>query len=93
VPYAAAIEAATAFGTCAGWDATIEALEGERFRDDGTIDVPVTLAWGEHDVVIGKRCRMPTEIPAHARVVTMPSWGHVPTYDDPGGIARLLLEG
>ena len=92
VPYAAALEATMAFGTCAGWDATVEALEGQRFRDDGSIDVPVTLAWGEKDVVISKSCRLADEIPAGARVITMPGWGHVPTYDDPDGIARLLLE-
>lgn len=63
---------------------------------DGRIpsDVPVTIAWGEHDRILLPyqagiaRRRMP-----HARHVWLEGCGHVPMADDPSQVARVLLEG
>jgi pimeloyl-ACP methyl ester carboxylesterase len=57
-------------------------------KDD--IDVPVTLAWGELDQLVGRPSR--SRRPPGARFVEKPGWGHTPTWDDPEGVASLILE-
>jgi pimeloyl-ACP methyl ester carboxylesterase len=54
-------------------------------------DVPVTIAWGELDRLVGPP--RPERRPAHARFLTLPDVGHTPTWDDPELVARVLLEG
>ena len=60
------------------------------FEHDGRLDVPVTIVWGELDRVVGRPSR--TRRPPGARYLEMPGWGHVPTWDDPEDVARLLLD-
>ncbi len=54
-------------------------------------EVPVTIAWAELDRLVGP----PREErrPAGARFLTMPHVGHVPMWDDPDLVARVILEG
>ena len=59
----------------------------ERFGD---VEVPVTLAWGERDESVGRPSR--SRRPPGARYLEMPGWGHTPTWDDPAGVAELILE-
>jgi pimeloyl-ACP methyl ester carboxylesterase len=54
-------------------------------------DVPVTIAWGELDRLVGPP--KPGRRPAGARFLTLPDVGHTPTWDDPELVARVLLEG
>jgi pimeloyl-ACP methyl ester carboxylesterase len=54
-------------------------------------DVPVTIAWGELDRLVGPP--KPARRPPGARFITLPNVGHTPTWDDPELIARTLLEG
>jgi pimeloyl-ACP methyl ester carboxylesterase len=54
-------------------------------------DVPVTIAWGELDRLVGPP--KPARRPAGARFLTLPAVGHTPTWDDPQLVARTLLEG
>ena len=54
-------------------------------------DVPVTIAWGELDRLVGPP--KPERRPAGARFLTLPGVGHTPTWDDPELVARTLLEG
>ena len=54
-------------------------------------DVPVTIAWGELDRLVGPP--KPARRPAGARFLTLPDVGHTPTWDDPELVARTLLEG
>jgi pimeloyl-ACP methyl ester carboxylesterase len=76
-------------------DGCTYALDYE-FADPGRLrEVPVTVAWGRRDVLNPywtqsreARRRLPW-----ARHVTLPGCGHVPFYDDPGLLARLLIEG
>jgi len=54
-------------------------------------EVPVTIAWAEQDKLVGpprEECR-----PPGARFLTMPHLGHVPMWDDPDAVARVILEG
>jgi pimeloyl-ACP methyl ester carboxylesterase len=54
-------------------------------------DVPVTIAWGELDRLVGPP--KPARRPAGARFLILPAVGHTPTWDDPELVARTLLEG
>jgi pimeloyl-ACP methyl ester carboxylesterase len=60
----------------------------------GDIDCPVLIAWSEDDTLIPQDpygVRFPALVP-HADVVTLPSVGHVPMYDDAGLVARTVLD-
>jgi pimeloyl-ACP methyl ester carboxylesterase len=75
------------------FDATLQAITADAFRNGGAeIAVPVTIAWGEHDRLLPRRQarRAAAAIP-RARVNTLRGCGHVPTYDDPGQVASVLL--
>jgi pimeloyl-ACP methyl ester carboxylesterase len=61
------------------------------FDPDGYPPIPVTLAWGASDRLVGRP--RPERIPAGARVLTLPGVGHTPTWDDPALVAQVLLEG
>ncbi len=54
-------------------------------------EVPVTIAWGEHDRLVGPP--KAERRPAGARFLVLPGVGHTPTWDDPELVARTLLEG
>lgn len=54
-------------------------------------EVPVTLAWGEHDRLVAPP--QPERRPAGARFLVLPGVGHTPTWDDPELVAQTLLEG
>jgi pimeloyl-ACP methyl ester carboxylesterase len=55
------------------------------------LDVPVTLAWAEHDRIV--RRPKPGVLPEKVRQVELPDCGHVPTWDDPDLVARVVLSG
>jgi pimeloyl-ACP methyl ester carboxylesterase len=76
------------------FDETLTALVDQRFTGGEQIAVPVTIAWGERDRLLLPRQapRAARRVP-RARMVTEWGCGHVPTYDDPDQIARILLEG
>ena len=62
------------------------------FEPDGyPADVPVTIAWGELDRLVGPP--RPERRPAGARFLVLPDVGHTPMWDDPELVARTLLEG
>jgi pimeloyl-ACP methyl ester carboxylesterase len=57
-------------------------------------DVPVTIAWGTRDRLLPpSQVRVARERVPHARFLSLPGCGHVPMTDDPGLVARVLLEG
>ena len=51
----------------------------------------MTIAWGEHDRLVGPP--KPERRPAGARFLVLPGVGHTPMWDDPELVARTLLEG
>jgi pimeloyl-ACP methyl ester carboxylesterase len=62
------------------------------FDPDGyPADVPVTIAWGERDRLVGPP--KPHRRPAGARFMVLPDVGHTPTWDDPELVAQTLLDG
>jgi pimeloyl-ACP methyl ester carboxylesterase len=66
----------------------------EPFTEEIPVDVPVTVAWAGRDLVLPRwqaenaRRRLP-----HAEHILLRGVGHVPMFDDPGLIAKVLLRG
>jgi pimeloyl-ACP methyl ester carboxylesterase len=87
VPVADAIRLVAAYARSTGYDAANAAMRAGRFTGFDQIDVPLTLAWPDHDRLVGR----PSRLPANARNVVLRDCGHVPTWDDPEQVARLLL--
>jgi pimeloyl-ACP methyl ester carboxylesterase len=77
------------------FDETLVAITAhERFSGGEQIEVPVTIAWGELDRLLLPRqgARAARAIPG-ARLVALTGCGHLPSFDDPEQVARVLLEG
>lgn len=72
------------------YDDANEMMRETPFERAAEIDVPVTIAWGQEDRLVGPPRR--ERMPAQTRYLAVPGWGHTPTRDDPEGVARLLLE-
>jgi pimeloyl-ACP methyl ester carboxylesterase len=77
-----------------GFEATLEAIADHTFggRAPGC---PVTVAWGEKDrlLIYSRQSIRARRLLPDARHVTLDGCGHVPTWDDPEQVARVLLEG
>jgi pimeloyl-ACP methyl ester carboxylesterase len=75
-----------------GYDGANRAMRTHLFDPTGyPQDIPVTIAWAEHDRLVGPP--KPERRPAGARFIVLPGVGHTPTWDDPKLVARTLLEG
>jgi pimeloyl-ACP methyl ester carboxylesterase len=75
-----------------GYAGANRAMRTHLFDPSGYPDsVPVTIAWGELDRLVGPP--KPERRPAGARFITLSGVGHTPTWDNPELIARTLLEG
>ena len=77
-----------------GFPAMVKVLDEYRVPEGMTFGCPVTVAWGSHDrLLLSKphaaraRARLP-----QARHVTLHGCGHIPTWDDPEQVARVILE-
>jgi pimeloyl-ACP methyl ester carboxylesterase len=92
VPAEDAIELAQTYARTPGFAAHLKATHRERFRDGRSIEVPVTVAWGERERLIPPKARRRDELPAHTRFVELPGCGHLPTWDDPELVARTILD-
>jgi pimeloyl-ACP methyl ester carboxylesterase len=55
---------------------------------------PTTIAWGEHDrlLIAARQAPRAARLLPRARHVTLRGCGHVPMYDDPEQVARVLLD-
>jgi pimeloyl-ACP methyl ester carboxylesterase len=89
IPPDAALRLVRAYATAPGFEAVNDAMRASRFTGLAEIDVPVTLAWPEHDRLV----RRPRSLPDGVRSVVLRGCGHLPCWDDPEAVARLLVEG
>jgi len=89
VPYAAALQLVRAYADAPGFEAVNAGMRAGRFAGLGEIRVPLTLAWPEHDRLVGR----PRDVPASAREFVLRDCGHMPTWDDPEQVADVLLAG
>lgn len=86
VPPAAAEQLVRSYATAPGLSAANEAMRGSRFEALADIDVPVTLAWPEHDRLVSR----PRLLPSNVRNVVLEDCGHIPMWDDPEQVVALI---
>jgi pimeloyl-ACP methyl ester carboxylesterase len=92
IPVAAGRELVLGWIDANGYDGANREMRTHIFNPAGyPEEVPVTIAWGEHDRLVGPP--KPERRPAGARFLVLPGVGHTPTWDDPELVARTLLEG
>jgi len=68
-------------------------MRGDVVGDLSDLKVPLTIAWAEHDRVVRNRPLKQGILPRRVKQLTLPNCGHVPTWDDPELVARVILEG
>ncbi len=68
-------------------------MRDARFTGGQGIDVPVTVAFGQHDRALFWPQRRCDELPEHTVWKTIPGCGHVPMSDQPERVARVILGG
>ena len=88
VSHAQALDIVRAYAMAPGYPATNVAMRRGAFAGPDGIDVPVTLAWGERDRLV----RPPRTPPPGWRTVVLPDCGHLPMWDDPALVARVIRE-
>jgi pimeloyl-ACP methyl ester carboxylesterase len=79
--------------TRSDFDRTRVALVAYDFPAGPPPGVPVTIAWGSRDLLLFPRQarRAVARIPG-ARRVPLPGTSHIPTYDDPDAVVRVIRE-
>jgi len=88
VPYSAARRMVSSYARATAYEATQAAMLSNAFTDGETIDVPLTLAFGERDRLIRPaRLRI-----AGAQSVILRDCGHIPMWDAPELTAALIAE-
>jgi pimeloyl-ACP methyl ester carboxylesterase len=87
VPAEAATRLVRSYLTSAGYEGANSAMRTAVFSDFENIRVPVTLAWGDLDEIV----RKPRKTLPEWRTIMLHGCGHIPTWDDPGQVARALL--
>lgn len=87
VPAAAAYRLVRAYALSQGFARANAEMRGSVFSGLELIDVPVTMAWGERDRLVGRPSREPPGI----RMVALTDCGHLPTWDSPAQVAEAIL--
>jgi len=76
------------------FDATLPTIVPYGFTGGELIRVPVTIAWGAKDrLLLPRQAKRAARVIPSARMVSLADCGHMPTYDDPDLVTRVLLEG
>ena len=94
IPATEAVSMTAAFAQAPWFEATLTATgPWDAARGPIRSDVPVTLLWGDRDRVLwpwqGDRA---VRLLPGARLAPLTGCGHVPTFDDPEQVSRLMLE-
>jgi pimeloyl-ACP methyl ester carboxylesterase len=87
VPPRAASRLVRSYITSPGFEGANSAMRAAVFSGVEQISVPVTLAWAELDRLL----RRPREVAPGWRTLMLHGCGHIPTWDDPDQVARVLL--
>jgi pimeloyl-ACP methyl ester carboxylesterase len=86
VPRSAASRMVRSYARSTAYDTTNVAMRQSHFTGASDIRTRPTVAFGERDRLI-----RPARLPG-ARTLTLPGCGHIPMFDDPALVTRLLLE-
>lgn len=84
---------AKAYVTAPAYDEASALMRAGRVEELKSIKVPITLAWAEHDTLVRNRPLPAKALPKRVEQVVLPGCGHVPTWDDPELVARVILAG
>jgi pimeloyl-ACP methyl ester carboxylesterase len=87
VPADAAVRLVRSYVTSAGYEEANLAMRSAVFSGFDEIRVPVTLVWADQDRIV----RRPRKAVPDWRTIVLHGCGHIPTWDDPGQVARTLL--
>lgn len=86
-----ALEIAQTFARATAFEPTLVAAT--RFTGGRELRIPITIAFGTRDWLLTRTCQGRGELPKQVRWVRPDGWGHVPMWDDPEGVAELILQG
>jgi pimeloyl-ACP methyl ester carboxylesterase len=95
IGYADAVESVRRHAGSTGYQAALDGILGGQFAraDQIGADVPVTIVRGDRDDVLPEANNENHALaPAHARWVRLPRCGHVPQWDAPGAVTRLVVQ-
>ena len=84
---------ARAYVTAPAYEDATALMRAGRVEELKGIKVPITLAWGEHDTLVRNKPLPAKALPKKVAQVELPGCGHVPTWDDPELVARIVLAG
>jgi pimeloyl-ACP methyl ester carboxylesterase len=84
---------ARAYVTAPAYEEASALMRAGRIEELKAIKVPITLAWAEHDNLVRNRPLPAKLLPKRVEQVELPGCGHVPTWDDPDLVARVVLAG
>lgn len=91
IPAEAAVRSLQDFAHAPGFDATYDAIDLVHGVNELTI--PITVAFGRLDLLLTSALQRREALPAHVVWLKPWYWGHVPMWDDPEGVAKLILDG
>jgi len=86
-----AIECTEVFAAATAFDETLSLAS--HFAGGKDLHIPITVAFGSRDWLLTPSAQHRDELPAHTRWLKPHGWGHVPMWDDPASVARVILEG
>lgn len=93
VPLADAIALGRGYGGAQGYPDSSRHMRADVVGDLSDLGVPLTIAWAEFDRLVRNRPLPDGVLPPQVRQVVLPGCGHVPTWDDPELVSRVILEG
>jgi pimeloyl-ACP methyl ester carboxylesterase len=84
---------ARAYVTAPAYDEASALMRAGRIEELKSIKVPITLAWAEHDNLVRNKPLPAKLLPKRVEQVVLDDCGHVPTWDAPELVARVVLAG
>ncbi len=84
---------ARAYVTAPAYDEASALMRAGRVEELKGIKTPITLAWAEHDTLVRTRPLPDGILPKRVQQVLLSGCGHVPTWDDPDLVTRVVLAG
>jgi pimeloyl-ACP methyl ester carboxylesterase len=91
VSRADAVALVRGYARASGYSGASELMRSNMVGSIDDIEAPVTLAWAEFDTLVRRTPIRALEGVARQRV--LPGCGHIPTWDDPELITRVILDG
>lgn len=93
VPFGDAVAVLRDYGGGVGYPESSRQMRAASVGDLSELEVPLTIAWAEHDRLLRTRPLRQGILPDAVRQLTLPGCGHIPTWDDPELVSRVILEG